>query len=300
MIDRHAALRPDSTFDYVRQVFVAAPARLHGIVPYINEDLLGFVAMVALLGLLAGVGPRWSLTTGRRIAISAGSLLVLVLSGSRTSLFILVFGLLVLAVLDARSPIVRVVLVLLAAIAVLVLPALQTVVLEHVRRGQSQQSFTTLTGRTTTWTDALAVWRQQPFIGYGYYAGHRFLGFSADRNLSNLDNMYIETLVDTGLIGLFTLVLFLVKGCSRLVRSAWSRTRSLSIAVVSAAIIGAAFNPSLQGPGVVCILAAGLLLAPWAPAARGRTQRAVGRGSGARPSEGGEHDSPDRRARAVR
>ena len=101
VIDTGAAIAPQTTYDFAWQIVVQAPSRLQGLVPYINPDLLGLLAIVALLSLVSGVGPRWSLTLPRQVLIGAGSVTVLVLSGTRTALVLLVLGLLVLMVLDA-------------------------------------------------------------------------------------------------------------------------------------------------------------------------------------------------------
>jgi O-antigen/teichoic acid export membrane protein/O-antigen ligase len=265
VVDRRDALSPGGTYDSVRRVFVRTPAALQEVAPYIHPDLLAWLAAVALLSLLAGVGPRWSQSASRRIAMGGASFAVLLLTGVRSALVLLALGLLLLAVLDARSRWRVLGLVIAAVVVVMLIPPLQSVIAEHLRRGQDAQSFGTLTGRTTTWHNALLEWGQRPVTGYGYYAGHRFSAFVASRGLSNLDSMYVETLVDVGLVGLSALVLFIVVGLQRMVRSARSRTRSLGLAVTLAALAGAAVNPSLQTPGVTLIVAAVLLLTPWAP-----------------------------------
>lgn len=269
VIDARTAMPPETTYDFARNVEVAAPSRLGGLVPAIHYNLVALLAVVALLSLVAGVGPRWAQHRPTQVLICGGSLVALMLSGTRTALVLLALGLLILAALDAQSRSRVLALAIVALVALLVIPAVQGLILEYLRRGQDPHTLATLTGRTTTWGDALAVWGQRPLIGYGYYAGHRFLGFAAGRNLSNLDNMYIETLVDAGLVGLGALVVFLLTGVRRLVRSARGNARSFSIAVVLVALVGAAVNPSIQTPGVALIVVVGLLLPPWSRPAGG-------------------------------
>jgi O-antigen ligase len=273
VVDPAYALAPTSTYDFTRNTYVSTAARLQAVLPYIHPDLLGLVAVVALLSLVCGIGPRWSRSRSMQVLILGSSSVVLVLTQTRSALVLFLIGLLVLAALDARSRSRILVLALIALVIVLLVPALQSTIAEHLRRGQDAQSFGTLTGRTTTWHDALVEWAKRPATGYGYYAGHRFSGFSASRDLSNLDNMYVETLVDVGLVGLGALLLFVFAGLRRVVHSARCRARSFSLAVISALLVGAAVNPSLQTPGVALIIAGLLLVAPWEPAARRNTRR---------------------------
>ena len=273
VVDPSFALAPASTYDYTRRITVFTAPRLQAVLPYIHPDLLGLLSAVALLSLIAGVGPRWSRSRHVQIVTLAAASVVLVLTQTRSALFLLLIGLLVLAAVDARSRSRVLVMAMIAVVVILLVPALQSQLSDHLRRGQDSTSLGTLTGRTTTWHFALVQWAQRPLTGFGYYAGHRFSSFSASRDLSNLDNMYVETLVDVGLVGLGTLVLFLLTGLQGLLRSARSRTRSLAMAILSASVVGAAVNPSLQTPGVALIVGGVLLLVPWAPASHRRLRR---------------------------
>ena len=77
--------------------------------------------------------------------------------------------------------------------------------LSYFTRGQNANGLSTLTGRTVVWSYALEAWQSKPVLGFGYYTGHRYtLGssYSLLSNHSNLDNTWLEILVDLGLLGL--------------------------------------------------------------------------------------------------
>jgi O-antigen ligase len=82
------------------------------------------------------------------------------------------------------------------------------------RRGQDEQEFTNLSGRTVWWVVAIDKVRQRPVLGYGAYSGGRFVvssEFGADVDLSSVHNDYLEILLGTGLVGL-TLVATAITG----------------------------------------------------------------------------------------
>ena len=76
--------------------------RLRGIFPVIAPDLLGFMAVIGLLYLAARVGPSWTLRPGVRVGLAAVYVVVLLLTRARVSLVLLLIGLIVLIVQDAR------------------------------------------------------------------------------------------------------------------------------------------------------------------------------------------------------
>jgi O-antigen ligase len=75
--------------------------------------------------------------------------------------------------------------------------------LEFVRRGESDEEFETLTGRTLLWDLGWQLFKQQPLIGYGAYAGARFTGISDTMATGNAGmlNAWLEILVGVGLLG---------------------------------------------------------------------------------------------------
>jgi len=88
-------------------------------------------------------------------------------------------------------------------------------------RQQNTTTLTTLTGRTLYWSEAVTAWKTSPTFGLGYYSGHRE-GVLLERGQtapSNLDETWLETLVDTGVVGCMFLAAFALAGMTRLVHS---------------------------------------------------------------------------------
>jgi hypothetical protein len=216
--------------------------RLRGIFPVIAPDLLGFMAVIGLLYLAARVGPSWTLRPPVRVGLAAGYVVVLLLTRARRR-----------TRLGFLLPLVGV-----AAVCVLSLYAGQ--ITTFVSRGESSQALSTLTGRTLTWHQAEHAWAERPLIGYGFYAGHR-LGVVSSIEAQNLDSMWIETLLDVGLIGAVPLAGFVIAGAFALGRRRRSPSRQLAIAIYATALASSFVNPSLQQANYPMIVFATVLLA---------------------------------------
>jgi O-antigen ligase len=246
--------------------------RLQGQLPAIAADLLGFYATAGILFAAKRVGPAWTQDRLVRIAIVAICLLVLVLTRARTAAGLLALGLLLLygrailqrlAALSERD---RRWLFIAAGAAVAVLAIGAGVehrrVLSLLSRGQSVRWLLSLQGRTVTWGDALRVWIHRPVLGYGYYSGHRFAipvrpGFE---NLQNLDSMWVETLVDVGVVGVAAMALLVASAARDLLKPiAADPQLAIRRVLFALAVLASFVNPSLQDVsytmlllGVVC------------------------------------------------
>ncbi len=236
-----------------------APLRLQGVLPAVAADLLGFLAAVAVLLLLEGSALSWIRGRWVRAALIAACLLVLVLTRARAATGLMALGLALLygrrlLTLFAALPSGRRRLLIAAATAlaagVVALAAVEPAwLVSLVTRGQDPRHFLSLTGRTVTWGDALAQWVHRPLLGYGYYAGHRFAipvrpGWG---NLQNLDSMWVETLLDIGLVGLVGLVLAVASAAYDLARPR-AEDAHLGVRRVTFVIglLASFINPSLQ------------------------------------------------------
>lgn len=237
--------------------------RLRGIFPEVAPDLLGFMAVIGLLYLAARVGPRWTLRPEVRFALVVAYTVILLLTRARISLVLLAVGLVVLLVQDARRrsglpfylPLAGV-----AAVCVLSLYAGR--ITAFVDRGESSQALSTLTGRTITWSQAEAAWAPRPLTGYGFYAGHR-VGPLAELDAQNLDSMWVETLLDVGILGTVPLAALLIAGGLALTRYDGPRTPShqLAVAIYATAFLSSFVNPSLQQANYPMIVFGVVLLA---------------------------------------
>jgi O-antigen ligase len=265
--------------------------RLWGVFPPMHPNTLGFIAALSVLGVLAKQGPRWATSGAGRVAMAVVS--IAVLTGTRTR-YALAIAVLVACYALLRRSRTSMAPVGLAAVFVAVAGAaiqLTSGVSQFIIRGQTWQQFTSLTGRTQTWANAMELVVQRPFVGFGYYSGHRVQLSStlgSANELSNLDNTWIESLVDVGAIGTALLALFVIGAVLVTRRSPMSFGASvfMRIALLSG-IIASFVNPSLQTVGYTAIFFGFLLLlgsvqSPPAAAPAGRrsdaaAQRPAGR-----------------------
>jgi len=130
-------------------------------------------------------------------------------------------------------------------------------VLSFLARGQDVRKLASLQGRTVIWGDALRLWAHRPLQGFGYYAGHRFaipvrVGWA---NLQNLDSMWIETLVDVGVLGLTAMALLVASAARDLLRPIAADPQLAVRRVVFVLCVIASFvNPSLQAYSYTMVL----------------------------------------------
>jgi O-antigen ligase len=79
---------------------------------------------------------------------------------------------------------------------------------EFLRRGQTDETISTLSGRTSYWVESIQALQGNWLNGFGANVGGRYVLQTAlgEEEVSTTHNMYVETLVDTGVIGLLLLV----------------------------------------------------------------------------------------------
>jgi O-antigen ligase len=251
---------------------VSSGTRLDGVYPYMASDIVGLVASCGIIFVLAGVGGgRLLATAPRRIAVVGAYALILGVAHSRTAFVILVVGLIALLSgttkhrlrLFTFGPI-------LGVLAILTFPSYSDVVTRYALRGQSTGSVQNLTGRLPLWTKAIDTWEQHPVQGYGYYSGHRLAApLIADptKQYSNLDSLWVETLIDLGLLGTVPLAIFVLTG----IRDVWrrrGRDGAAPFAIVAMLTVASFVNPSLQQLTPILVIFAVTLLATGGPEPR--------------------------------
>ena len=241
--------------------------RLAGVFPFVAPNLLAYWAVAGILLLSANVQPRLAL--GWRLILTGAYLSVILLTRTRSEIAILAIGLGVLMFLRGSRQRALLAVVTPLAVVVIATAALFTAdpILTFLARGQDPTQLVSLTGRTITWQQALQLWGTKPALGLGYYAGHRFginLG-PGSVEFSNIDSMWIETLLDTGILGSGVLGLFVTVSCYRLFQRRRPVDTEPYLAVRRALFlvgIGASYiNPSLQGVNYGMVLLAAVIFA---------------------------------------
>lgn len=172
-----------------------------GIVPRVNPNSLGQLsAMVLLVGVIFWV-LRGRLNIERLLLISVGSA-GLFLANARTSVAAVALILFIFLIVSRRLS----GLLLVGALTITGLFALGAFT-DYLMRGQDINLFLTLSGRTWIWSIAWESIRENPWLGLGY-AGHKTLDIVLGMEYSTIDNTYLESLVNVGLVGTFFLVSF--------------------------------------------------------------------------------------------
>lgn len=261
-------------------------ARLNLVVPRVSANPLALLGVAGILSCVVGVGPRWL----RFNVLVRNGLMVLYayeiyLTRTRSAL---AFGLIVIAVslvLRARRHLLSTVVTLAVVVvaAGTLVPSILPQLHSFLQRGQTVQGIDTLSGRTVIWDAALKVWHQNSVFGLGYYTGHRLGIPGLSQVQSNIDNTWLETLVDVGLVGLVPLVVFTLVGAVRLFRThEMAGDRKLwAVGVTLYTVLVSFINPTIQqpGPGQVVLGFLLLVIGPVTAAAR-RTGGPVGSATG--------------------
>ena len=234
--------------------------RLSAVVPTIGTNLLALLCVIGIVTLMFGVGPKWLLAL--RLPVGALYVALLLLTRSRTAIVVGVLLISIWAIYAARRSVLA-----FAASAITVAAGLVLVVanwdalVDFTLRGQDVRGLTTLTGRTTAWDEGVQLWQTSPLFGVGYYAGHRFGILDGSR--TNIDNTWLETLVDTGAFGLVLLIGFVAIGVIRTWRTTLSATDGrawLVRTMLTALVIISFFNPTAQSATVNQFLLGWLIL----------------------------------------
>lgn len=195
---------------------------MSGVVPMVNPNTLGqlggIVALAGIFRLLTLTGTRTG-KTGDWIVLGVGFLTVY-LAYSRTSIFASVLLFVLLLFLLRRHD-----LLLLAVPAVLLVWTLfLDDILEYMARGQDEEQFASMSGRTHMWEAALDAWQQSPLLGHGFFVGHKNVQISNGKFLETADSTYIETLVNLGIVG-FSLIAAFAIGTLHLAWKVFKKSR---------------------------------------------------------------------------
>lgn len=239
--------------------------RLAGIYPHIHPNMVGLVAVVALIAIVTRRGPQWiNQSILRQAALFVAWVWVLLEARTRAALLV---GVLALAIAFGREVFRRrgVAMTVLFAIgaAILFVELRSRDIVAFLERGQSAAQFATLSGRSELWSRALDLWRTRQIEGFGYYSGHRHalqpLFSGADQ--SNIDSMWIETLVNLGLIGTAALGVLVMAGSIRAIRASDAyAVKSFTLSALFLLVAATFFNPSLQTTTLAAALLGPLLL----------------------------------------
>jgi O-antigen ligase len=170
---------------------------IRGLAPPINANsLTQFSALLMVMALASALDAEKNHSRMGIWVIVGLATTAMLLSHSRTSLFAGILAAGAVLYFGGRKTI-----AFLAAAGGMAAYTMTDIVMDYVLRGQSEEVFTSLTGRTYFWKSAWGVFLESPFIGKGFYAAHRSL-----MNVSSVDNTYLAVLLGNGIIGLIIFI----------------------------------------------------------------------------------------------
>lgn len=249
-----------------------AEKRFNIIVPQIGANLLGIVLFVVIAGLITGKfvqKEKFRKIKNLQLAIL---LILLYEAHSRLIFATVILVSYFLAVRTAqnvefnsiRGTYARISIFLGSLVAFYLLISAQSVqdfVRDFFTRGQDSRGLTTLTGRTTVWSEALSLGKENPIFGHGFYSGHRYaLGSLSEiiRGHNNLDNTWIEVYIDLGFLGIIILASVITFSYLR-IRKIKSEYSQLSISILFVIVTNSAYNPGVTMPSSTLIIFAYLI-----------------------------------------
>jgi O-antigen ligase len=166
----------------------------------------------AVSAVVAGVAfVRFAKSANRRrtisLAVALLSMVVLIVSQSRTSLLALAAFLLIAAI--SVPKIRRLGASILAILSSLLLfsPSMRQGALDFLIRGMAREELTSLTGRTALWRESLSAFWEAPLFGYGFSVGTRSVIDQA--GVTSALNGFLEVALNVGIAGFVPFLLSL-------------------------------------------------------------------------------------------
>jgi O-antigen ligase len=264
-------------FFFVPDLVFSSPSpsdarRFNIIVPQIGANLLGIVLFVLIAGLITGNFMEEKKFRHIKFFYLAILLLLLYLAHSRiifTTVILVSYYLAIrtaqgLPFSSSRGTYARISVFWGTLIIINFLVFSESVKVElrdFFTRGQDSRGLSTLTGRTTVWSEALSFGNDKPIFGHGFYSGHRYALGSFSKIIrfhNNLDNTWIETYIDLGILGILLLACLITFTFLRL-RNIGSQFSQLSISILFVIVTNSAYNPGITFPSSTLIFFAFLI-----------------------------------------
>ncbi|MEO8324460.1 MAG: O-antigen ligase family protein [Nitrospirota bacterium] len=97
---------------------------------------------------------------------------------------------------------------------------------EYFQRGQKDKEFESLSGRTLLWSVGWELFKAEPLLGYGAYAGARFTGITEQMGSggSSILNTWMEIILGVGLPGFVLIAIVFLRIWVILSRITWKTT----------------------------------------------------------------------------
>jgi O-antigen ligase len=167
---------------------------------------LGFLgALTALFGLYRFDMPQArNRTKAIALIILAAGAVILFLSYTRSVLLFFIVSVLIIAAYEKRT--IRIGVILITVISLLAAPGIQDKVIDHLRRGATDEQITSLSSRTQFWDTILKRDPVQLMVGEGFATGTLFQDYQSRGTHKvftsrNAHNSVLEIIMSSGFIG---------------------------------------------------------------------------------------------------
>ena len=178
---------------------------VRGLVPIMNPASVGSIAALLLISAFSSTLILKLFATARNNVgfwlVSGIAIAVMLLGHSRTPIFACMLA--IIGILFFAKKTKQMLFVGIAGSLILIASTAIDFVLAYIYRGQTADSFASLTGRLNFWEGAvLDLISEAPFFGHGYYAG-----FREAFGVASLDNSYLAVTAGVGLAGLLIFII---------------------------------------------------------------------------------------------
>ncbi len=225
---------------------IPLPARLVGVFPVVScndlSEICATLGLVALCRLWVDPDAQGSRFWYRVLFVA--SMVTLVITQTRGSFIAFLIGLVCLLLLTRRYVLAAVGGFFTATVggALLIFTNFGSSASNFFNRGQNATQAGGLSGRLETWTNSYYKIMEHPFLGYGGFAGARFVVLSKNSADSSSLNTFIDGALNIGLLGPVILILILIMVGWTLFRTtitstAWRVESSLSLEMFLALVV---------------------------------------------------------------
>jgi len=180
--------------------------QLRGILPIVHPNRLGQIGAILGVVCLCRVlqsKQRWAAALYSWLLFL--SMATVILAHARVS--IVAFPVAAAVVLLLHKRVGWIGFTFLLSIGLLLIPEVFDYISRFFVRGQDIDLFMSMSNRTNFWKFAWNRIQQSPVYGYGFYAGHRIINAPYGEYGSNMDNTFVEVLLDVGIIGFVPIVI---------------------------------------------------------------------------------------------
>jgi len=196
------------------------PVQLMGVYPTLSSNRIGeyaaILAAVALVRLLPVRGIKRLMKTWYTWLFLAASI-TMVFAQTRSATGGFLIALVLIFWLSGRFK--HGVAIVLIGVCLLLVTGAGGVLIDYMRRGQTNAQLESLTGRVEWWAFAWHKYTDAPLTGYGAYAAGKFLVMgSMGNNIASVHSDWVETLIGCGWWGVFPLVAVMGAGWWYLLR----------------------------------------------------------------------------------